>query len=123
MRVNHDFTTLQSMLREVDPRIIVRPFSVAGGDRERLTGDVDHSESVIRAFAIANAFMDDRGMNIQVAGNRILGARIGEQGGVGGGGGAAGALSTIGASDRYTFFGNQTNNVGKARRWSVMATG
>jgi Flp pilus assembly secretin CpaC len=115
IRVNHDFGTLQSMLREVDPRIIVRPFSVGGSDRVILTGDVDHPESVIRAFAIANAFMDDRGMTIQVANNRILDKRPGEQGGVQQGANAAGALSTIGNVDRYTFFGNQVNNISKAQ--------
>lgn len=116
IRVQHDFGTLQSMLREVDPRIIVRPFSVGGSDRVILTGDVDHPESIIRAFAIANAFMDDRGMTIQVANNRILAGRPGEQGASGGGGGgAAGALSTIGNVDRYTFFGNQTSNISKAQ--------
>lgn len=115
IRVQHDFGTLQSMLREVDPRIIVRPFSVGGSDRVILTGDVDHPESIVRAFAIANAFMDDRGMTIQVANNRILDKRPGEQGGTATGGGAAGALSTIGNVDRYTFFGNQTNNISKAQ--------
>jgi Flp pilus assembly secretin CpaC len=116
VRVSHEYSTLQAMLREVDPRIIVRPFAVGGADRVILTGDVDHPESVIRAFAIANAFMDDRGMNIVVAGNRILGARLGEQGGSGGGGGGGGGvLSTIGSSDRYTFFGNQNNNISKAQ--------
>src|SRR6185437_17541 len=77
VHVDHDLNKLQAMLREVDPRIIVRPFSVGGTDRVILTGDVDHPESVVRAFAISNAFMDDRGMNITVAGNRILGVRIG----------------------------------------------
>jgi Flp pilus assembly secretin CpaC len=113
--VKHEFANLQAMLREVDPRIIVRPFSVGGTDRVILTGDVDHPESVIRAFAIANAFMDDRGMNITVANNRILGARLGEQGGAAAGGGATGALSTIGSADRYTFFANTNNNISKAQ--------
>jgi Flp pilus assembly secretin CpaC len=115
VHVNHDFSTLQAMLREVDPRIIVRPFAVGGTDRLILTGDVDHPESIVRAFAIADAFMDDRGMNITVAANRILGARLGEQGGVAQTGGSAGQLSTIGSSDRYTFFGNQNNNISKAQ--------
>jgi Flp pilus assembly secretin CpaC len=115
IRVQHDFGTLQSMLREVDPRIIVRPFSVGGSDRVILTGDVDHPESVIRAFWIANAFMDDRGMTIQVANNRILDKRPGEQGGTAAGNAAAGALSTIGNVDRYTFFGNQVNNISKGQ--------
>ena len=114
IHVQHEFTSLQSMLREVDPRIIVRPFSVGGSDRVILTGDVDHAESVVRAFAIANAFMDDRGMNITVAGNRILAIRPGEQGGAGSAGGGN-ALNTIGNVDRYTFFGNQGNNISKAQ--------
>jgi Flp pilus assembly secretin CpaC len=115
IRVTHDYTQLQSMLREIDPRIIVRPFAVAGSDRVILTGDVDHPESVIRAFAVANAFMDDRGMNITVANNRIMEKRLGEQGGTGGGGSGGGQLSNIGNVDRYTFFGNQTNNITKAQ--------
>lgn len=118
LRVSRDFTQLQSMLREIDPRIIVKPFSAGGTDRVILMGDVDHSESIIRAFAIANAFMDDRGMVITVANSRILGTRIGEQAGGGGGGaggGGGGALSTIGNVDRYTFFGNQNNNIAKAQ--------
>lgn len=115
VRVTHDYTTLQSMLREIDPRIIVRPFAVGGADRVILTGDVDHPESIIRAFAVSNAFMDDRGMNITVANNRIIGARLGEQGGQNATGGASGALSNIGNVDRYTFFGNQTNNITKAQ--------
>lgn len=115
VRVQHDYTALQSMLREIDPRIIVRPFAVGGSDRVILTGDVDHPESVIRAFAVANAFMDDRGMNITVANNRILGARLGEQGGTQAGASAAGALSNIGNVDRYSFFGNQLNNITKAQ--------
>lgn len=115
VHVNHDFSSLQAMLREVDPRIIVRPFSVGGTDRVILTGDVDHPESIIRAFAIANAFMDDRGMNIMVAGNRILGARLGEAGSAGGMAGGGNQMSTIGSADRYTFFGNQNNNIGMAQ--------
>jgi Flp pilus assembly secretin CpaC len=115
VRVTHDYTQLQSMLREIDPRIIVRPFAVGGSDRVILTGDVDHPESVIRAFAVANAFMDDRGMNITVANNRILGARLGEIGGTQAGAGASGQLSNIGNVDRYSFFGNQMNNITKAQ--------
>jgi Flp pilus assembly secretin CpaC len=104
------------MIREIDPRIIVRSFSVGGSDRVILTGDVDHAESIIKAFATANAFMDDRGMQITVAGNRILGARLGELGGNAGGGGAqAGLLSAIGTVDRYTFFGNQNNNIARSQ--------
>lgn len=116
VRVNRDFSQLQSMLRETDPRIILKTISVGGGDRVVLMGDVDHPESVIKAFAVANSFMDDRGMNITVANGRILGARLGEQGGTtGAGGGQAGQLSAIGTVDRYTFFGNTNNNVGKAQ--------
>jgi Flp pilus assembly secretin CpaC len=115
IHVNHDFTQLQAMLREIDPRIIVKAFSVGGSDRVILSGDVDHPESVIKAFATANAFMDDRGMNITVAGDRIMGVRPGEQGGAQGGGGQAGQLSAIGTVDRYTFFGNQNSNISKAQ--------
>ncbi len=115
VRVNRDFSQLQAMMREIDPRIIVKPFSVGGSDRVILAGDVDHPESVIKAFATANAFMDDRGMNITVANGRIQGQRIGEQGGSAGGGGGAGQLSAIGTVDRYTFFGNTNNNIGKAQ--------
>ncbi len=116
IKVSRDYTQLQSMLREIDPRIIVKPFSVGGADRVILMGDVDHAESVIRSFAVANAFMDDRGINITVANSRILGQRLGEQGGsTGGGAQQAGALSAIGQVDRYTFFGNQNNNVAKAQ--------
>ena len=52
-----------------------------------LLGDVDHPDSVVRAFAAANVFMDDRGMTIQVSNSRLINARIGEQGGTSGGGG------------------------------------
>lgn len=115
VKVARDYTALQSMLREVDPRIIVKPFSVGGSDRVVLMGDVDHPESTIRAFAISNAFMDDRGMNITVANSRILGQRPGEQGGAAQQGGASGQLSAISQVDRYTFFGNQSNNISKAQ--------
>ncbi|MBY0360006.1 MAG: pilus assembly protein N-terminal domain-containing protein [Candidatus Obscuribacterales bacterium] len=116
VRVNRDYTALQTMLREIDPRIIVKPFSVGGADRVVLMGDVDHPESVIRAFAVANAFMDDRGMNITVSGSRILGQRLGEQGGGSGvAAGQSGQLSAISQVDRYTFFGNQNNNISKAQ--------
>lgn len=115
VRVARDFTSLQAMLREVDPRIIVKAFSVGGSDRVVLTGDVDHPESIIRAFAVANAFMDDRGMNITVANSRILGQRPGETGGTGQAGGQTGQLSAISQVDRYTFFGNQNNNISKAQ--------
>lgn len=115
VKVARDYTALQAMLREVDPRIIVKPFSVGGADRVVLMGDVDHPESVIRAFAVANAFMDDRGMAITVANSRILGTRPGEQGGSGQAGGQQGQLSAISQVDRYTFFGNQNNNISKAQ--------
>jgi Flp pilus assembly secretin CpaC len=117
LRVTRDFSQLQSALREVDPRIIVKAFSVGGTDRVLLLGDVDHPESVIRAFGSANVFMDDRGMNIQVANSRLINSRIGEQGGAGGGGGGGGSaqLAQLGNSDRYTFFPNLTNNISKAQ--------
>ncbi len=120
LRVTRDYGQLQATLREIDPRIIVKAFSVGGGDRVLLLGDVDHPESVIRAFAASNVFMDDRGFNIQVANNRLTNARIGEVGaagggGAGGGGGGAGALSQIGSVDRYTFFPNVNNNISKAQ--------
>src|SRR5262249_30485573 len=91
LRVTRDYSQLQATLREIDPRIIVKAFSVGGQDRVLLLGDVDHPESVIRALAAANAFMDDRGMKIVASNSRILDARIGEQGaGAGGGGGGGG---------------------------------
>lgn len=121
VRVSRDFSTLQSIIREIDPRIIVRTFSVGGSDRIIMMGDVDHPESVIRAFAAANAFMDDRGMNVVVAGSRIMDKRIGEQGGTAQAGAQAGTLSTIGQTDRYTFFGNQNNNISRAQ--SIVSDG
>lgn len=116
--VDRDFSELQTSLREIDPRIIVKAFSVGGSDRVLLMGDVDHPESVIRAFMAANVFMDDRGMNIQVAGNRLINARIGEiaaQGGVQGGGGGTGVLSQLANVDRFTFFPNLPNNISKGQ--------
>jgi len=116
--VNRDYGELQTALREIDPRIIVKAFSIGGSDRVILLGDVDHPESVIRAFLASNVFMDDRGMNIQVANNRLINARIGEvgaQGGTSGGGGASGALATLASVDRYTFFPNINNNISKAQ--------
>jgi hypothetical protein len=86
LRVTRDYGQLQSTLREIDPRIIVKAFSVGGSDRVLLLGDVDHPETVIKAFSAANVFMDDRGMNIQVANSRLINARVGEQGGTSGGG-------------------------------------
>ena len=120
LRVTRDYGQLQSTLREIDPRIIVKAFSVGGSDRVLLLGDVDHPESVIKAFSAANVFMDDRGMNIQVANSRLVNARVGEQGGSGGGGGGGGgALAQLASVDRYTYFPNLTNNIGKAQ---VMAS-
>ena len=116
--VDRDFDELQTSLREIDPRIIVKAFSVGGSDRVLLMGDVDHPESVIRAFMAANVFMDDRGMNIQVANNRLINARIGEQAAQGGGGqagGASGVLAQLASVDRYTFFPNTSNNISKGQ--------
>jgi len=118
LRVSKDYSQLQATLREIDPRIIVKAYNVGGSDRVLLTGDVDHPESIIRAFAASNVFMDDRGMNIQVANSRIVAGRIGESGttgGGGGGGGNAGQLAQLNSVDRYTFFGNIPNNIGKAQ--------
>lgn len=116
--VSRDFSELQTALREIDPRIIVKAFSVGGSDRVLLLGDVDHAESVIRAMMACNVFMDDRGFNIQVANNRLIAARIGEigaQGSSGQGGGQTGQLATLSSVDRYTFFPNLTNNVSKGQ--------
>ena len=117
LRVSRDYSQLQATLREIDPRIIVKAYSVSGSDRVLLTGDVDHPESIIRAFAASNVFMDDRGMNIVVANSRIVAGRIGETGGSGGGGGGGGTgqLAQLNTVDRYTFFGNIPNNIGKAQ--------
>ncbi|MBS2007199.1 MAG: pilus assembly protein N-terminal domain-containing protein [Cyanobacteria bacterium SZAS TMP-1] len=116
LRVSKDYSQLQATLREIDPRIIVKAFNVGGSDRVLLTGDVDHPESIIKAFAASNVFMDDRGMNIQVAGSRILAARLGELGGgTGGGGGNTGQLAQLNSVDRYTFFSNLQGNIGKAQ--------
>lgn len=118
LTVSRDYTELQNALREIDPRIIVKAFSVGGSDRVLLMGDVDHPESVSRAFLASNVFMDDRGMNIQAANNRLINARIGEQGamgGGGGGGGQTGRLATLASVDRYTFFPNTNNNISKAQ--------
>ena len=122
LRVTRDYGQLQSTLREIDPRIIVKAFSVGGSDRVLLLGDVDHPESVIKAFAAANVFMDDRGMNIQVANSRLINARIGEMsssGSSGGGGGGGGQLAQLASVDKYTYFPNLSNNIGKAQ---VMAS-
>lgn len=118
VRVTRDYTQLQSTLREIDPRIIVKTYSVGGSDRVVLLGDVDHPESVIRGFSAANVYMDDRGMNIQVANNRLINARIGEvgaQGGGGAGGGQTGQLAQLSSVDKYTFFPNTNNNISLAQ--------
>ncbi|MGH9551143.1 MAG: pilus assembly protein N-terminal domain-containing protein, partial [Terriglobales bacterium] len=118
LRVTRDFSQLQSTIREIDPRIIVKAFSVGGTDRVMLLGDVDHPDSVVRAFAAANVFMDDRGMTIQVAQSRLINARIGEmgmQGSSSSGGGQTGHLAALSSVDKYTFFGNLNNNIGKAQ--------
>jgi Flp pilus assembly secretin CpaC len=117
LRVSRDYSQLQAALREVDPRIIVKVFSVGGSDRVLLLGDVDHPESVIRAFGSANVFMDDRGMNIQVANSRLINARVGELGATGTGGqqGQQGQLAQLSSVDKYTFFPNLNNNIGKAQ--------
>ncbi len=115
LRVSRDYAQLQSTLREIDPRIVVKAFSVGGSDRVLLTGDVDHPESIIKAFAASNVYMDDRGMNIQVANNRLVAGRIGETGGATAGGGSSGQLASLGTVDRYTFFGNNANNIGKSQ--------
>ena len=115
LRVTRDYSQLQSTLREIDPRIIVKAFSVGGSDRVILLGDVDHPESIIKAFSASNVFMDDRGMNIQVANSRLVNGRIGEQGGSQQSGGQAGQLAQLSSVDRYTYFPNTTNNLGKAQ--------
>jgi Flp pilus assembly secretin CpaC len=120
LRVTRDYGQLQSTLREIDPRIIVKAFSVGGSDRVLLLGDVDHPETVIKAFSAANVFMDDRGMNIQVANSRLINARIGEQGGSSSGSaGGGGQLAQLASVDKYTYFPNLTNNISKAQ---VMAS-
>lgn len=115
LRVSRDYQQLQSTLREIDPRIVVKAFSVGGSDRVLLLGDVDHAESIIRAFAAANAFMDDRGMQITVANSRILEARLGEQGGISTVGGRTGQLAQLSSVDRYTYFPNLNNNISRAQ--------
>ncbi|MDR3614427.1 MAG: pilus assembly protein N-terminal domain-containing protein [Candidatus Obscuribacterales bacterium] len=115
LHVTRDYGQLQSTLREIDPRIVVKAFSVGGADRVILMGEVDHPESAIKAFSAASVFMDDRGMNIQVANNRLVNARVGEQGGTMQAGGQAGQLAQLSSVDRYTFFPNTTNNIGKGQ--------
>jgi Flp pilus assembly secretin CpaC len=124
LKVSRDFSKLQSMLRQIDPRIVVQPFSVGGSDRVLLRGDVDHPESVIRGFAVANAFMDDRGMKIIAAESRLVDSRIGEQGvggGGAGGGGQTGRLSAISQVDKYLYFSNRNNNISRAQ--SIVSDG
>jgi Flp pilus assembly secretin CpaC len=117
LRVTRDYNQLQATLREVDPRIVVKSFSVGGSDRLILLGDVDHAESVIRAFGAANIYMDDRGMNIQVANSRLVNARIGEVSTSGGGvgGGQTGQLAQLSTVDKYTYFPNLSNNIARAQ--------
>jgi Flp pilus assembly secretin CpaC len=116
LRVTRDYSQLQATLREIDPRIIVKAFSVGGSDRVLLLGDVDHPDSIIRAFSAANVFMDDRGMTIQVANSRLINARIGETGGMMAGmGGQTGTLAALSSVDKYTFFPNLNNNISKAQ--------
>lgn len=118
VKCSRDYSKLQAMLRQIDPRIVVQPFTVGGSDKIILRGDVDHPESVIRGFAVANAFMDDRGMKIIAANSRLINERIGEQGSGGGGGqggGQTGRLSAISQVDKYTYFSNLNNNVSKAQ--------
>ncbi len=116
LSVTKDYSQLQTILREIDPRIIVKAQTVGGSDRVVLMGDVDHAESIIKAFSASNVFMDDRGMNVQVANNRLVNGRIGEQGGTSqGGGGQSGQLAQLSSVDRYTFFPNTTNNIAKAQ--------
>jgi Flp pilus assembly secretin CpaC len=121
LRVARDYSQLQATLREIDPRIVVKTYNVGGSDRVILLGDVDHAESIIRAFAAANVFMDDRGLNIQVANNRLINSRVGELGSSGTGGGGAGGgggqqtLSQLSSVDKYTFFPNLQNNISRAQ--------
>src|SRR5262249_53166774 len=118
LRVTRDYSALQATLREIDPRIIVKAFSVGGQDRVLLLGDVDHPESVIRAVAAANAFMYDSGMKFIASNIRILDTRLGEQGGAGGqagGGGGSAQLAQLANVNTFTYFSNLNNNVSKAQ--------
>lgn len=117
LRVSRDYSQLQATLREIDPRIVVKAFSVGGSDRTLLLGDVDHAESIIRAFMAANAFMDDRGMIIQAANSRLINARVGEiaVGAGGGSGGQTGQLAQLSSVDKYTYFPNLNNNIARAQ--------
>lgn len=121
MLVTRDYSQLQSTLREIDPRIIVKSYSVQGVDKVLLLGDVDYVETVVKAFQAASTYMDDIGWNVVVANNRIVdrtgqSAMIGEMGmGASMAGGAMGQLSSLGSADRYTYFSNITNSVSKAQ--------
>ena len=117
LRVSRDYSQLQATLREIDPRIVVKAFSVGGSDRTLLLGDVDHAESIIRAFMAANAFMDDRGMIIQAANSRLINQRVGEIAiGAGGAtGGQTGQLAQLSSVDKYTYFPNLNNNISRAQ--------
>lgn len=117
LRVSRDYSQLQATLREIDPRIVVKAFSVGGSDRTLLLGDVDHAESIIRAFMAANAFMDDRGMVIQAANSRLINQRVGEiaLGAGGATGGQTGQLAQLSSVDKYTFFPNLNNNIARAQ--------
>jgi Flp pilus assembly secretin CpaC len=116
LRVTRDYNDLQKTLREIDPRIIVKAFSVGGSDRVLLLGEVDHPESIAKAFSAANVFLDDRGMNINVANSRLINARVGEQGGTSAGGaGGGGQLAQLASVDKYTYFSNLSNNISKAQ--------
>ncbi len=117
LRVSRDYSQLQATLREIDPRIVVKAFSVGGSDRTLLLGDVDHAESIIRAFMAANAFMDDRGMVVQAANSRLINQRVGEiaLGAGGATGGQTGQLAQLSSVDKYTFFSNLNNNIARAQ--------
>ncbi len=121
MMVTRDYSQLQSTLREIDPRIIVKSYNVQGVDKVLLLGDVDYVESVIKAYQAACTYMDDTGWNIIVANNRIIdrssmNSMIGEMGmGASMAGGAMGQLSTLGSADRYTYFSNLTNSMSRAQ--------
>ncbi len=118
VNVSRDYCSLQSTLREIDPRIIVKPFSVGGSDRVILLGDVDHAESVIRAFSAANAFMDDRGMSILAANSRLLDKSVGEKGmatAAAGGATQTGQLAQLAMTDKYLYFSNLNSNVSRAQ--------
>ena len=121
MMVTRDYSQLQSTLREIDPRIIVKSYNVQGVDKVLLLGDVDYVETVIKAYQAACTYMDDIGWNIVAASNRVvdrssMNAMIGEMGmGASMAGGAMGQLSSLGSADRYTYFSNLTNSISRAQ--------